>query len=97
MRGSIRLTPWLLGSAILIIASPTHALLLRGGSGTIPTFEGGTWHEVLEQVACQYVTKVGKDLKIAARLIVDGKTFENPTITEESRVKEVERRCFPKG
>jgi hypothetical protein len=64
--------------------------------GSAPTFEGANWHEVLEKVPCQYVTKVGKDLKIAVTLVVDGKTFKNPTITEEDRIKELEKRCFPK-
>jgi hypothetical protein len=65
--------------------------------GSIPTFEGANWHEVLERVACQYVTRDGKDLTIAAKLVVDGKTFQNPTITEEGQIKELEKRCFPKG
>jgi hypothetical protein len=51
--------------------------------GIQTTFKGKNWHEVIEKVPCQFVTRAGDDLKIAA-------------ITEEDRIKELEKRCFPK-
>jgi hypothetical protein len=81
-------------SVVFFMAVTSAQALLHG---SIPTFEGANWHEVLERVACQYVTRDGKDLTIAAKLVVDGKTFQNPTITEEGQIKELEKRCFPKG
>jgi hypothetical protein len=83
----------LVGLAVLVMGMPANARLLHG---SVPTFEGANWREVLEKVDCGYVTKDGRDLKIAAKLAVDGKTFQNPTITEEDRIKELEKRCFPK-
>jgi hypothetical protein len=92
----MRVTKMLPAAAItLLLTSSADARLLRGGDG-MPTFEGPNWHDVLEKVPCQLVTKDGKGLEIAARLIVDGKTFDNPTITDRVRVKDVEGRCFPK-
>jgi hypothetical protein len=79
--------------AVLAITTPSHGRLLRGSA---PTFEGADWREVLAKVPCGYVTKDGKYLKIAAKLVVGDKTFQNPTITEEDQIKELEKRCFPK-
>jgi hypothetical protein len=79
--------------AILTIAMPAHGRVSRGSA---PTFEGADWREVLEKVPCGYVTRDGRDLKIAAKLVVSDKTFQNPTITEEDRIKELEKRCLPK-
>jgi hypothetical protein len=58
-----------------------------------PTFEGKLGMKVLEKVPCQLVTMVGQDFKISATLVVDGKIFKNPTITEEVRLRELERKC----
>ena len=68
----------LVGLAVLAITTPANGRLLHGGNGGVPTFEGANWREVLEKVDCGYVTKDGRDLKIAAKLVVDGKTFQNP-------------------
>jgi len=80
---------------LVVVAGAIFMAPILGGilHGSTPTFEGVNWHEVLEKVQCQYVTKEGKDFKIAAKLIVAGQTFENPTITEEGQIKELERKC----
>jgi hypothetical protein len=82
----------LVGLAVLAITTPANGRLFHGGNGGVPTFEGANWREVLEKV--EWLD--GRDLKIATKLVVDGKTFQNPTITEEDRIKELEKRCFPK-
>jgi uncharacterized GH25 family protein len=71
----------------------TQAHLLHGSA---PTFEGKTWKEALEKVPCQNVAKDGKNLKITATIVVDGKPFPNPTITKEDLIEPLDKRCFPK-
>jgi hypothetical protein len=78
-------------SALLIAAS------LGGFTHGIAAFEGKTWNEALAKVPCKDVAKDDKDLKITGTVVVDGKSFQNPTITEEDRIKLLEKRCFPKG
>jgi hypothetical protein len=88
----------MLTNRLAVFASALLMVPVLGGwtHGSPPTFEAANWHEVLEKIPCQYVTKAGKDLKIAVKIIVDGKTFQNPTITEEERIRELDKRCFPK-
>jgi hypothetical protein len=79
-------------SNILVISLP----VMLGGwiHGSAPDrFEGANWFEVLQKVPCQDIAKDGRDIRITAVLIVDGKTFEDPVIKEEDRIKELERRC----
>jgi hypothetical protein len=64
--------------------------------GSAPSFKGANWHDVQDKVPCQYVAKVGKDLKINATLVVDGKSYPNPTVTEPGVIDELDKMCFPK-
>jgi hypothetical protein len=82
----------LLASVLLMVGTSAQAVL----HGSRPAFEGKTWKEALEKVQCQYVTKVGNDLKIAGLVIVDGMSFPNPTITKDDLIDPLEKRCFPK-
>jgi len=79
--------------ATLLVVVATVSGLTHGGA---PIFKGATWHEVLDKVPCQYVVKVGKDLKINATLVVDRKSYPNSTVTEPGVIDELDKRCFPK-
>jgi hypothetical protein len=69
----------------------------RGGLVSIPNFEGDTWREALEKAPCDIISQVGDDLQIKnAVIVVKKKSFRDPLITEEDRIKPVDKRCFPK-
>jgi hypothetical protein len=70
-----------------VLVSTCVSVEARFPRGAAPTFEGKTWNEALEKVPCQNVAKDGKDLKISGTVIVDGKSFPNPVITEGGQIK----------
>jgi hypothetical protein len=79
--------------ALLMAGTSAQARFPRGSA----PYDGKTWNEALAKVPCPNVAKDGKDLKIDGTVIVDGKSFPNPVITEEDRIKPLDKRCFSKG
>jgi hypothetical protein len=82
-----------LASVLFMAVTPAQA---RFPHGSAPRFEGANWHQALDQVPCQSITKVGSDLQINGTIIVAGQSFPNYAITDEGQIKMVEKRCFPK-
>ena len=78
----------------ILISAPLIVTML-GGFFHRP-IAGANWHEALEKVSCQNITKVGDWLQINATVIVGGDSRPNPTITKEGQIKMLEKRCFPK-
>jgi hypothetical protein len=83
---------------LAVLASVLFMAVVSGGAfhhGSAP-IAGANWHEALEKVPCQNITKVGDVLQINVTVIVGGESHPNPTITDEGQIKMLEKKCFPK-
>jgi hypothetical protein len=75
------------------IAAAISAGWIHGGS---PVPQYANWKQVAEELPCDKFEKDGHDVKVAGPLIVDDKTYEQHTFTDEQLIKTIDERCHLK-
>jgi hypothetical protein len=71
------------------------ALVSIGWTHGTYTVEAKTLREALEKIPCSYISKDGRDLKIAGlSVIANGKSQPMPiVVTKEDEIESIEKRC----
>jgi hypothetical protein len=84
---------WLCAMIAIALAVPASGRLLHGSGQQTLTYKN--WHEALENIPCDDVTKVEKGYQITVTIIVAGETHEKPIISdkEKDKIEILEKHC----
>ncbi|WMT78844.1 hypothetical protein [Bradyrhizobium sp. Ash2021] len=79
---------------------PVTTFVLGGWTHGIATtttiFKGSNWHQIIDQVPCNDVSKSGDGFQISGTVMIGETSHQDPVITDQGQVNLLEKKCFPK-